>query len=92
MKDLYRDCLQSLKVLIKEHPEYWGLLIMSIGIILLFCSIKGYSFMYDQTGGPTFNTAWLRNTFGEKVAKTSNIILFSTLTLVGLYFYIHYKE
>ncbi|MDM1408936.1 hypothetical protein [Myroides sp. DF42-4-2] len=92
MGELFVNFKKYLGDIIKEHPEYWGLMLIIVGLVFLFCSIKGYSFMYDHTGGAIFNTAWLRNVFGERVAKSFNIFLFSIITLVGLYFYFRYKS
>ncbi|GAQ14495.1 hypothetical protein MODO_2178 [Myroides odoratimimus] len=48
--------------------------------------------MYDQTGGPVFNMAWIRNTFGVKVAKFLNICFSILFILIGIGFYFAYKK
>lgn len=79
-------------VVFKEHPEYFGGVLIIIGGVFLYCSIKGYEHMYDQTGGPVFNMAWIRNTFGVKVAKFLNICFYVSFILIGILFYFAYKE
>ncbi|MDM1483937.1 hypothetical protein HX045_09600 [Myroides odoratimimus] len=89
MLDLISEYFHSL---FREHPEYGGIGLVLIGGVLLFCSIKGYEHMYDQTGGPVFNMAWIRNTFGIKVAKFLNICFSILFILISIGFYFAYKK
>ncbi|MHC5311068.1 hypothetical protein ACYSNM_13585 [Myroides sp. LJL116] len=76
------DWFLDLLILIPELP---GILMLLFGLFYLYWSKKGDDWMYD-TGGPGVftNITWIKNTYGEKAAKGSNLLIAWTLIVLGI--------
>ncbi|MGG5506991.1 MULTISPECIES: hypothetical protein [unclassified Myroides] len=73
--------------LMQVFPELPGIILLLFGIVIWYWSTKGNEWMYD-TGGPGVftNITWIRNTFGEAVARRFNIIISWGIIFSGILF------
>lgn len=91
MAEEFNDIIDYLDKIFTQRPHYGGIVFIVAGAFLLFASIKGYEWMYEGSAGRVFHIAWIRNEFGESVAKGINIALSIILILVGIAFYFLWK-
>ncbi|WP_413511010.1 hypothetical protein [Myroides odoratus] len=75
--------------LIQCFPELPGILMLLLGIVIWYWSIKGNEWMFD-TGGPGIfsNITWVRNTFGEAIARRFNVLISWSIIASGIVFLI----
>lgn len=68
-------------------PEFPGILLLLIGLLIRYAAIKGNAWMYD-TGGPGIfsNITWVKNTFGEAIAQRLNLFIAWGIILAGIAF------
>lgn len=73
--------------LIQVFPELPGIILLFIGVVIWYWSMKGHEWMYD-TGGPGVftNIRWIKNVFGEVVAKRFNSIISWGIIIAGIAF------
>lgn len=74
---------------VQVFPELPGILLLFVGIIIWYWSVKGNEWMYD-TGGPGVFTdiTWVRNMFGDAIAQRFNLIISWGIILAGIAFII----
>lgn len=88
MSEKFNDVIDYCDNLFSQNPHYGGIVFIVVGFLLLFASIKSYGWMYEGSAGRVFHIAWIRNEFGESVAKGINIFLSIVIILVGVAFYV----
>lgn len=80
--------LEQIKTYFKEHPAYFGLVIIALGIVLLISAIKGSKWLFEKdVSGSTYSLdkidGWI-NMFGKKTARVVTGITSVILILAGV--------
>ncbi|MGG5577611.1 hypothetical protein ACPDHL_09745 [Myroides sp. C15-4] len=73
--------------LVQVFPELPGVVLLLVGVVIWYWSMKGHEWMYD-TGGPGVftNITWIKNVFGEAVARRLNGIISWGIIVSGIAF------
>lgn len=88
--------LDNLKTFFKENPQYFGLLFIAFGIIMLISSIKGSKWLFEKDVSTlTYNVNkidGLINLFGKKTARiivavSSIVVILSGILWFWIYAY-----
>lgn len=80
--------IESIKAYFEEHPAYFGLVIIALGIILLISAIRGSKWLFEKdVSGATYSLdkidGWI-NMFGKKTARVVTGITSVILILAGI--------
>ena len=84
--------MEKISEFFKNSPQYFGFVIIGLGILLIIGSIRKWKWLTEGGDGKVFNDTWFAGTFGIKKLRALYIVVGIILIIIGIaWFFIYLK-